>query len=144
MIKRFLTPPHFENDDDRFRAKFIHGFGLVLFVLLLVGIVPFLFLETFNFTIVVLTGLVSVVTLSLYLLRKGYLNQSGVILVVLTWLGITIQAYTADGIRDVIVVGYVAVGLLASIVINWRSGGIVLLTSIGALWALSVLEVNGV
>src|SRR6266545_2503219 len=144
MIRRFLSPPHFEDDDENFRAKFINGFGLILIGLLIVGMIPYLGLDVFNFTLVVLSGLIGVMILSLYLLQKGYLTQSAMILIVLTWFGITIQAYTAEGVRDVIVVGYVAVSLLASLIMNWRIGGIVLLISIAAIWGLSLLEVNGV
>ena len=144
MIRSFLSPPHFEKQEDNFRAKFINGFGLILIVLFFVGMIPYLLQDVFNFTLVVLAALIGVMVLSLYLLRRGYLNQSGVIFVVLTWLGITLQAYTADGVKDVIIVGYVAVSLLASIIISWRSGSIVLLTSIGAIWALYLLELNGI
>jgi GAF domain-containing protein len=142
MIRKFLNPPHFGSEEDNFRAKFINIFGLIVLGLLLVGIIPFLFQDEFNFTVIVLAGLICVMLLSLYLLRRGYLNQSGIILVVLTWVGITIQAYTADGVKDVIVVGYVAVSLLAGIV-NWRAGSLVLLVSIAAIWALTFLELNG-
>ncbi len=144
MIRRFLSPPHFENEDDNFRAKFINGFGLILIGLLIIGMIPYLGLAVFNYTLIVLAGLVGVMVLSLYLLQKGHLASSGIILIVLTWLGITIQAYTADGVRDVIVVGYVAISLLASLIANWRTGGIVLLISIVAIWVLAFLEVNGV
>src|SRR5919112_499700 len=112
MIRQYFSPPHFESEDDNFRAKFINVFGLIVLGLLLIGIVPFLFQDQFNFTVIVLAGLIGVMILSLYLLRKGHLNLSGIILVVLTWAGITIQAYTADGVKDVIVVGYIAVSLL--------------------------------
>lgn len=142
MIRKFLNPPHFGSEEDNFRAKFINIFGLIVLGLLLVGIIPFLFQDEFNFTVIVLAGLIGVMLLSLYLLRRGYLNQSGIILVVLTWVGITIQAYTADGVKDVIVVGYIAVSLLAGIV-NWRAGLLVLLVSIAAIWALTFLELNG-
>ncbi|HSJ89536.1 MAG TPA: GAF domain-containing protein [Anaerolineales bacterium] len=142
MIRQYFSPPHFESEDDNFRAKFIYSFGLIALGLLLIGIVPFLFQDRFNFTVIVLAGLIGVMILSLYLLRKGHLNLSGIILVVLTWAGITIQAYTADGVKDVIVVGYIAVSLLAGIV-NWRAGTIVLLVSIAAIWMLTVLELNG-
>ena len=142
MIRKFLNPPHFGSEEDNFRAKFINIFGLIVLGLLLVGIIPFLFQDEFNFTVIVLAGLIGVMLLSLYLLRRGYLNQSGIILVVLTWVGITIQAYTADGVKDVIVVGYIAVSLLAGIV-NWRAGSLVLLVSIAAIWALTFLELNG-
>ncbi|HEX9330579.1 MAG TPA: GAF domain-containing protein [Anaerolineales bacterium] len=144
MIKRFLSPPHFENEDDDFRAKYINGFGLILIGLLIIGIVPYLGQVVFNFTLVVLPSLIGVMVLSLYLLRKGYLASSAIILILLTWLGITIQAYTADGVRDVIIVGYIAISLLASLITNWRVGGVVLLISILAIWGLALLEVNGV
>ena len=142
MIRQLLSAPQFENADDNFRARFINSFGLVILVLLLIGIIPFLFQKEFNFTIVVLSGLMGVMILSLYLLRKGHLDLSGLILVILTWVGITIQAYTADGVKDVIVFGYIAVSLLASIV-NWRAGSLVLLSSLVAIWALTWLELNG-
>jgi GAF domain-containing protein len=142
MIRQFLNAPHFESEDEIFRAKFINIFGLIVLGLLLVGIIPFLFQDKFNFTVVVLAALIGVMLLSLYLLRKRHLNQSGIILVVLTWAGITLQAYTADGVKDVIVVGYIAVSLLAGI-INWRAGSVVLFVSIAAIWALTFLELNG-
>jgi GAF domain-containing protein len=144
MIRRFFTPPHFQNQEDTFRARFIHGFGLILIVLLSIAMLPYLLFDPFNFTIVVLSALIGVMVLSIYLLRRGYLNLSGTILVVLSWLGISLQAFTAEGVKDVIVVGYIAVSLLASIIINWRSGSIILLASIGAIWVLYILEVNGI
>jgi GAF domain-containing protein len=70
-------------------------------------------------------------------------SASGIIIVVLGWLGIGIQAYTADGVKDVIVVGYLALGLLASIIVSWRAGGVVILASIGAIWVLTFLQANG-
>ncbi len=144
MIQRLFSPPQFENEEDNFRAKFIHGFGIILIVLLLLAVTPQLGKKTPDYTFVVLLSLVGVVALSLYVMRQGYLRLSGIMLVVLTWLGITIQAYTAGGVKDVIIVAYIAVSLLASIIISWRSGSLAVLASIGAIWVLSVLEVNGV
>lgn len=143
MIKRFFSPPHFEDEEDNFRAKFVNGFGICLIILLLIALIPQLGKRTPDYTFLVLLGLIGVMTLSLYVMRQGNLRLSGIIIVVLTWLGITIQAYTAGGVKDVIVVGYVAISLLASIIISWRSGGIVILASIGAIWTLSLLEANG-
>ncbi len=143
MIKRLFSPPHFEDEDDNFRARFINGFGLILLVLLAIAIIPQLIERTPNYTFLVLMGLAGVMLLSLYLLRAGYLRLSGMIVVGLTWLGITFQAATAEGVRDVIVVAYIAIGLLASIVMSWRTGSLVIFASIGAIWTLSLLEVNG-
>jgi GAF domain-containing protein len=144
MIRKFLSPPHFEDEDENFRAQFINGFGLILMILLVISIVPQALDPTADYTLFVLFGLIGVMVVSLYVLRRGYLRLSGFTIVALTWLGITFQAATAEGVRDVIVVGYIAVSLLASLIINWRIGTFVILLSIGAIWALSLLQVNGV
>jgi GAF domain-containing protein len=78
----------------------------------------------------------------LYLLRKGYIYTSGIIVVTLVWLGLSFQAFTADGIRDVIIIAYIGIGLLASIVLSWRAGGIVIISSIVVIWILALLEAN--
>lgn len=143
MIRELFHPPHFENEDDNFRAKFTNGFGLALFGLLIIAIIPQLIERTPDYTLLILIGLTGVALLSLYLLRIRYLRLSGIIVVGLTWLGITLQAFTAEGVRDVIVVAYIAVGLLASIIIGRLAGSLIVVASIGAIWTLSLLEVNG-
>jgi GAF domain-containing protein len=70
------------------------------------------------------------------------LNLSAVVVVVLTWLGIFFQAYTADGIHDVIIIGFIATALFASILIGWWAGGITILASILAAWLLAAFEIN--
>jgi GAF domain-containing protein len=82
--------------------------------------------------------------LALYLLHKGNIDASGITIVVLGWLGVSIQAFTADGVKDVIVVAFLALGLLASIIVNWRAGGIVILGGISMIWALALLQANNV
>ncbi len=146
MIKRLFSPPVFDNQEDRFRAKFINGFAWVVIAVLTAALIPNLGPnadENSATTIVVLTSLIFIMFVSLFLLRRGNLNASGSIIVILGWLGLGIQAYTADGARDVIIVAYIAVSLLASIVINWRVGSVIILLSIGAIWTLVMLEANG-
>lgn len=146
MIQRLFSTPSFTKDEDNFRAKFINGFAWSVIGLVAISIMPNLGPqadENASTTIAVLLGLMLVMFTSLYFLHRGKLNISGMIIVVLGWLGLGIQAYTADGVKDVIIVAYVAVSLLASIVINWRVGSIVIILSIGAIWILAILEVNG-
>jgi len=143
MIKRFFSPPQFEKEEDNFRAKFINGFAWTVIVLL----VPIIILYSINpaddLTAPILSGLVAVLFLSLYLLRRRYVTASGIVVITLSWLALGAQAYTADGVKDVIVVAYIAISLLASIVVSWRAGGVVILFSIAAIWALGLLEANG-
>jgi len=143
MIRKIFSPPLFDNDEDGFRAKFINGFAWVAIALLSLALASYLFSEARDYTVYVLSGLILVLAVSLYLLRQKMITASGIILVSLGWLGIGIQAYTADGVKDVIVVGYISIGLLATIVVGWRAGGVVILGSIAAVWALALLEANG-
>ena len=143
MIKRFFSPPVFEKEEDNFRAKFINGFAWVVIGLLALAMIPYLTKEAIDLTIAVLSGLIMVMLAAIYLLRRGNINASGLAIVILGWLGLGFQAYTADGVKDVVIIGYIALGLLASITVSWRVGGAVILSSIGAIWALALLEANG-
>lgn len=143
MIKRLFNPPHFETEEDNFRAKFINGFGLFLIVVLVFALIPQVSKRTPDYTFSVLLALIGVVLISLYIMHRGYLRLSGIAIVVLMWIGITIQALTADGAKDVIIIGYVAVSLLASIIISWRSGSTFMGASIAAIGVLAWLETIG-
>ncbi len=146
MIKRFFNPPLFDTEEDNFRAKFINGFAWIatasLSIVLALGLPPSPQQHSIT-TIIILLGLILVMFLSLYLLRKGNLNASGSILIVLGWLGLGLQAYFESGAKDVIVIAYIAIGLLASIIINWRIGSLIILLSVGVIWVLAFLELNG-
>lgn len=144
MITRLFAPPPFENDDENFRARFINGTAWIILLLLAVSMIPQLSSPTPDFTIFVLPALMGVMILSLYLLHQRYLLLSGSILVVLTWLGVSFQALTAEGVKDVVVVAYIAIALLASLTISWRSGGIVILLSIVTVIILAQLQERGI
>jgi GAF domain-containing protein len=143
MIRRLFTPPHFETDDENFRARFINGTAWIILVLLAVSMIPQALKATPDLTIVVLPALIGVMLVSLYLLHRRYLKLSGLIIVILTWIGITFQALTAEGVKDVIIVAYVAVALLTSLVLSWRTGVLVIITSIVSIVVLAFLQENG-
>ena len=143
MIRRLLSPPLFEKEEENFRARFINGFAWVAIVLLTLGIIPYLISPSGDLTVFVPLGLIVVMLASLYFLRRRKINESAWIVVILGWLGIGVQAFTADGVKDVIIMAYVALGLLASIVISHRAGTAVILSSIGVISALALLEANG-
>ena len=143
MIRRFFTPPVFDNDEDNFRGRFINGFAWVVIGIVLVAILISGFDFQFSTTDAFYLGLIAVQAISIYLLHKGKLNASGSIIIVLSWIGLTYQAYSADGVRDVVIIAYIAIALLASIIVNRAAGGIVIAVSIGAIWVLALLEANG-
>lgn len=143
MIRRLFAPPPFESHDENFRARFINGTAWIILVLLAGSMIPQVRSATPDFTIFVLPALMGVMILSLYLLHQRYLLLSGIILVVLTWFGVSFQALTAEGVKDVVVVSYIAIALLASLTIGWRAGGIVILLSIVTVMILARLQEMG-
>ena len=142
MIRRLFSPPVFEQEDKSFRAKFINGFAWSVIALLLIVVAIHLLGEAKNFTVAIFSGLIVAMLLALYLLRRGNVDASGAIIIVLGWLGVSLQAFTADGVKDVIIVAFIALGLLASIIVNWRIGGAVILSGIAVIWALALLQAN--
>jgi GAF domain-containing protein len=148
MIRRLFSPPRFSNDEDAFRARFIHGFSWIVIAVLLIFLVLNFFAPTalkgVGYTTYVFIGLIAVLLTALYILRRGYVYSSGLIVIILGWLGLGFQAFTADGVRDAIIIAYIAIGLLASIILSWRAGGIVILSSIVAIWVLALLEASKV
>lgn len=143
MIGSLFRAPVFEEEEKNFRAKFINGFAWSVIVLLVLALIPQL-IHPKNFTIVVFSGLIVVMAIALYFLHQGNIDTSGIIIVVLGWLGVSIQAFTADGVKDAIIVAFLALSLLASIIVSLRAGGVVILSGIGMIWALALLQVNGV
>jgi len=142
MIRRFFSPPVFEKDEDNFRARFINGFAWLVTILFVIILAIYLKDPPKDATILVLSALIIVMLTAIYLLHRGNINASGIVIVTLSWLGLGIQAYSADGVKDVIVIAYIAIALLASIAVSWRTGFIVTIASIGAIWTLALLEAN--
>jgi len=142
MIRRLFSPPHFDDIEQDFRAKFVNGFAWIAMTLI-IGVAVIVAVTGFtDYTLYVLIGLASVFALTIVLLRYRMLNLSSIVLVVLTWLGILFQAFTADGVHDVIIIGFIAIALLASILIGWWAGGITIFASILGAWLLASLEIN--
>lgn len=143
MIKEFFKPPRFDSDEENFRAKFINGFAWVGVPLLAIGIIAYLRSPSGDLTILILSGMIVLLLLARFLLQKGMVTTAGWVITVLGWTGIGLQAYTADGVKDVIILAYIAIGLLASIVINRTAGTAVILTSILVIAGLALLEDRG-
>jgi len=142
MIRRFFFPPVFENEDDNFRANFINWFGWAAIVALVLATIPYA-RSGFGLTAQILSGLIMAISSSLYLLRRGKVTASGLTVIILGWLGLGFQAYNADGVKDVVIIAYIALGLLASIVISQLAGGIVIFSSLVVIWMLAIFEQRG-
>ena len=90
-----------------------------------------------------LIGLFAAQLFLLFLLRRGYINQTAVLLVMSAWLGVTYQAWRADGIRDSVIYVYILLVLMAALFTAWRISVAVSILSILAIWGLAIAESNG-
>lgn len=79
----------------------------------------------------------------LFMLGRGYVKQAALTLVVLAWVMITYQAWSADGVRDVAIYIYIVIILIAALLTNWRVSITVSILSVISIWFLAVMEVRG-
>ena len=79
----------------------------------------------------------------LFAARRGYGNQAALALVVLAWIGITYQVWSADGVRDVAIYAYILIIVIAALLTNWRISVAVFVLSIAAIWSFAVMEARG-
>jgi PAS domain S-box len=94
-------------------------------------------------TIRLLTGLLVLQIILLILVKRGYLKLAALALVVLTWIGTTYQAWSADGIRDAAIYVYILLILIGALLINWKISTALFILSILSLWFFAIAEARG-
>lgn len=131
------------------RRELIAGFlnAIIVGVIFIVSLV-FLFRQAesgmvFDATALFLVGLFAVQFGLLFLLKRGYVTQTTVLLVLSAWLGITYQAWNADGVRDVVIYAYISIILMAALLTNWQISITVSALSIMAIWFFAIAELRG-
>jgi len=144
MIRNFFKPPVFDNEEQNTKAKFLNGISWIVIGLVLIAI-PFIAIAQYeDFTLLVLIGIIAVFAIVLFLLRRGYLNFGAILIAVTISLFMSFQALTADGVRDVILIGFLAIAMLASLTINIHAGVAVLIFGVGVIWTNALLETNNI
>jgi PAS domain S-box-containing protein len=74
---------------------------------------------------------------------RGYVNQAARTLVVLAWISITYQAWSADGVRDVAIYVYTLIIFITALLTSWRLTVAISVLSIAAIWAFALMEAAG-
>ena len=127
-------------------SRFLHAILISGLIIVLVSILLRLFSgATFSnsSTLYTLTFLFVLQALLLFALRRGYVDQAALALVGVTWVTITYQAWSADGIRDAAIYVYIVAIFVAALLTNWRISIVVAALSILAMWFFAITEVNG-
>jgi GAF domain-containing protein len=149
-IRKYISPPVFAGDEEKSRkARYLNTILLATIVLLTIFL-PFIagsdFISTqslFGPSTAVITFLLAVMVGLFVLMRFGFITQASVIMVLLSWLALTVQDYSAAGIRDTIYMGYIVVILLAGLLLDIRFSMGVAIASVLAGWGFAYLETVG-
>ena len=78
----------------------------------------------------------------LILLRMKYVTLASVLLIVSAWSGMTLKAWTSDGVRDTALIAYLLIIMVAALITNWRVALAVSVVSILAVSALAWQDVR--
>lgn len=98
---------------------------------------------SFNPTLWVLVALLLLQFGLLFLLRRGSIDAAALAQVIVSWLIITYEAWSSDGVRDVTIYIYFLIILVAALLTNWRISIVLSVMSIAAIWVFAITEAWG-
>lgn len=145
-FRRLFTAPIFPDEEKTRSSQIINTFGwVVVFVLLALYISRWVSGEWLSVSSrYVFPILILIVLVSLFMLRRGYVRGAGVFLVAFIWLGLTYQASQSTGLRDVATMSYLAIILLAGLLLGWREGLLTGTVSLAMIWYFAFREQHGI
>ncbi len=146
-LRNFLTPPVFENDEDKtVRAQLLYYVVTTLTVLALsASLLPLVWPLAIGSTYfyVFLLGQPIVVVLSVYLARRGWVRAASFLVVCASWVFITALAWRGGGVRSNFYPGYLMVMVIAGLLLGRRGSFAVIISSIAAGLVMVLAVGNG-
>jgi PAS domain S-box-containing protein len=142
-----LTPPVFE-DEEKTRIARILSIILWAVIAVVSGLI-FTWLVTEKsyelgpYAFAANTVIVGTAICLLFLIRRGYVRIASFIFVFFLWGNITFQAFTSDGVRGSASIIYMAIMVLASLLLGWRASIGIAVLSTGFIWILAHTEMVG-
>lgn len=145
-VRRLFRPSVFEDEEKTRTAQVLSSMGWVALVA-----VVFLALERivsgrwlsessrYFFPAVIL-----IIIITQILIQSGRVRTAGIFFVILLWAALTYQAWGADGLRDVSVLAYPIIILLAALLLGWRAGVAAGLLSLATVWFFAFQENAGI
>lgn len=144
-LRRLFAPSIFEDEEKTRTAQTLNTFGWIAFgVVLLIMLSRMVSGEWLSESSKVFFPVILLVLfLAQIMIRFGYVRTAGAFLVVFVWGALTYQAAQTDGVRDVAILGYPIIILLAGLLLSWREGLITGLLSLAAVWFFAWQEDQG-
>src|SRR5688572_7967063 len=142
---RLLFRPLFGLEQRETTAKFLYAILLSVIVVDSLVIIFHLLVggTWFSPTSIVLISLLLLQFILLFVLKRGYVKQAAVGLVLAVCVSMSYQAWNADGVRDVAIFVYILIILAAALLTNWQISVLLSVMSIAFIWILAVAESRG-
>lgn len=144
-IRWLFAAPIFEDEEKTRAARILNVFGWCV-----IGLVSFLYFSRLftgewlsRSSMYTLPLIVVAIVASRSFLFRGYVRESAIFSVGFIWLALTYQAYYSDGLRDVAVIAYLALIVLAGLLLGWREGVLVSALSLAMIWLFAFQEQQG-
>ncbi len=138
-LKKILTPPVFADEEKTRVARLFNIIFLVAIVVILIYsfIVPFLYDGVTQLVVLTIIFLhITLALLGLFLIRRGRIRFTALLLTTSFWLSVTVAAYLAGGVNNTLFSAYILAILFAGIILGKRA--IILFTSLVFLTAAAL------
>lgn len=146
QIEKLLAPPQFDSDTEKNRVARYLNIVLLPTICLIVcyWLYQAIIEKSINSTSSTITITLTIVLIILrFSMKYGQLRVISTLLVGSTWLAMTFQAVNNSGIHDTAFFAYVAIILLAGLLLGIRASLFVAVVSIAAGWFFAYFETRG-
>jgi len=144
-MNRIIKLPDFGSDDLNIAARlifFLAG-GFVIFTLVFLTTVPFVAPELTQRSVLIATVVIPFSVLIMILVHRRRLHASGIVLVALLWLTVTISSVTAGGVSAPIIIGYMIVIMIGGLVSKRKTHYLTASLCIVTTLVIAIVEING-
>ena len=147
QMRRILAPPIFPLEEDKTRkAKYANAIAVAfLFVAILYEALLRIVVGYAGFSIIdaAVLGVALICVVALVLLRRGYVQFTSFLLVVVTWIASNSISATGFGVQDSSYIVNFAIILMAGLLIGWQASLVVTVMSVLSGYGLAIAEENG-
>lgn len=143
-LKSFLAPPVFADEQNTRTARYLNNFLIFLITLLTLQWLARLNVDPIvSENMLIIAGLVILSVGLLFVLRRGHVQLSSYVLVITSWLAMSLLSWLNDGVHDTAFLVYIVIILAASLLSGWRFGFLITGLSIAAGWGFVYGESAG-
>lgn len=145
-LRRLFAPSIFEDEEKTRAARVLNLFGWVTFIaVLVITLSRFISGEWLSESSKIFLPAILVLIFSMqYMIRRGYVRFAGWLVIIAMGAAMTLQAFYSDGLRDITILAFSTLVLLAALLLGWRMGVLAGMLSVGIIWFFAFQEQAGI